>query len=925
MDSRSYLEKEAMFSKDKNNLNETMNTFILMNIFLWILQRTGILGDRDFLLKKFKEITTKKETKKGDVFSNFFMFLKHLFDDMMEKNNGFFNERSLKVLKFLTIPVVAPVARCFENLFVPDQCFFSPEINITRENLIEKHDQLPLYNLFLMYEKEGLVFNEELLDQVAQKMMILERRKKSGSFYTPTIIAKYMSKHSLEEHLLFRINKMLDLNFDSIDDLMQAMDSKMLKLMFTELQNLKILDMAVGSGIFLIEMAQELLKIYNLLINIAQKKELEFESILLDHLNHQENQLSDEIFLKLEENSQLINIILLLRIIYPKNLYGVDLFKQAVFVARVRLILFLINQLKNHALNDQFMTSLFSRIKLNVMDGNSLLGFAREEELKNLFKSILDTKELLNEMNILDNEDMEHINDKQWIFSASNETVSDAAIIHLQDIYKGITKMVRDKRVSFPEVKRMLVSMARLQENTTEKYASIVFKKHLEKAFQVLSKILDLLFLQGLLLKNVKKDLLNHRILNRELFLFHWILEFGNVIFNHDGFDMIIGNPPYGRFKDIVKDTREKKLLLEIMNKLFNHQEGNLNLYKLFLEKAWALLDKDGILVQIFPSSFLGERASRKLRKLFFDKGQVLKILEFPERTRVFKENVQSTCIFSCRKTVKKDYMIKFRTGILRKELENLETLKLHEISKKELKLLSGPEYRFPLISRNQDEILVLKKLAKYPPFKGDGKTIPPVGVIGEGPLHETAHSEFIGFNSGDELLVKGIHVDRFFVDLSPHGPKPRWIKNKNGFFNKKKTALKTTLRWRIIGRNTQNKASKHRLRFALLPPGPVITNSLKHIIIQDENIDKFYLLALLNSRILNWRFEVFSSQNNIRNYDIEELPIPRVSPEEQLPFKKLSKILIFLKRFIKDDNAKKKKKYSTVQLINIYKDLDRC
>ena len=158
----------------------------------------------------------------------------------------------------------------------------------------------------------------------------------------------------------------------------------------------------------------------------------------------------------------------------------------------------------------------------------------------------------------------------------------------------------------------------------------------------------------------------------------------------------------------------------------------------------------------------------------------------------------------------------------------------------------------------------------------------------------------------GDNLLIKGIHLDRYFVNLDPDGPKPRWIVNKEEFFEKKPEAKKVAEQEKVIGRNTINKASKPRLRFAPLGKGYVITNAVKFIIDIDESIKPYFLISLLNSTLLNWRFELFSLQNNIRNYEIESLPIPRIPKEEQKPFIILAKYMLFLKQyqnyFAKDD-----------------------
>ncbi|MDQ7082256.1 MAG: Eco57I restriction-modification methylase domain-containing protein [Aquificota bacterium] len=64
--------------------------------------------------------------------------------------------------------------------------------------------------------------------------------------------------------------------------------------------------------------------------------------------------------------------------------------------------------------------------------------------------------------------------------------------------------------------------------------------------------------------------------------MFHWVFEFPEVFLNGNGFDVVIGNPPYGRLKQIIEDKKEKYFFSEVYSKLYNYQVGNLNLYKAY-------------------------------------------------------------------------------------------------------------------------------------------------------------------------------------------------------------------------------------------------------------------------------------------------------------------------------------------------------
>jgi hypothetical protein len=169
---------------------------------------------------------------------------------------------------------------------------------------------------------------------------------------------------------------------------------------------------------------------------------------------------------------------------------------------------------------------------------------------------------------------------------------------------------------------------------------------------------------------------------------------------------------------------------------------------------------------------------------------------------------------------------------------------------------------------------------------------VPQVGMITVGQVDETIDKEFISETPTGDIFIKGIHLKEYKVDLSPDGLQPRWIK-KEAFLRKKPSAISVISQPRIIGRNTLNKACSRRLKFAMLPAGYVCSNSIKQVLLTDRSIDPLYLMALLNSSTLNWYFELFNDQNNIRNYSIEALPIVRASASVQQVYAKLVRLLM--------------------------------
>jgi hypothetical protein len=83
----------------------------------------------------------------------------------------------------------------------------------------------------------------------------------------------------------------------------------------------------------------------------------------------------------------------------------------------------------------------------------------------------------------------------------------------------------------------------------------------------------------------------------------HWM--FGRSL--ADGFDIVIGNPPYGA--DIPTHTRE------IIARIYHHQNNPADSYLLFMEKAHQLLKPNGLVSYIVSNTWLPSLTFKKIRR----------------------------------------------------------------------------------------------------------------------------------------------------------------------------------------------------------------------------------------------------------------------------------------------------------------------
>lgn len=110
-----------------------------------------------------------------------------------------------------------------------------------------------------------------------------------------------------------------------------------------------------------------------------------------------------------------------------------------------------------------------------------------------------------------------------------------------------------------------------------------------------------------------------------------------------DGFDVVIGNPPYVLLQNTNITPKVKDLLLSS----YYVAQYKVDLYHLFYEKGLEIIKKGGILSYITPIAFLKNTHNNKLRQKLVSESSIQAIIRF--FIPVFDASVDNT-IFICRK-----------------------------------------------------------------------------------------------------------------------------------------------------------------------------------------------------------------------------------------------------------------------------------
>ena len=133
---------------------------------------------------------------------------------------------------------------------------------------------------------------------------------------------------------------------------------------------------------------------------------------------------------------------------------------------------------------------------------------------------------------------------------------------------------------------------------------------------------------------------------------FDWKNEFADV-FSNDGFDVVVGNPPYIRIQ-----AMKQWAPIEVeyyKNSYKSASKGNYDIYVVFVEKGLSLLNRKGILGFILPHKFFNAKYGEPLRS-FVAKGQhLLKIVHFGDN-QVFDKATTYTCLLFLNSTTNNEF-----------------------------------------------------------------------------------------------------------------------------------------------------------------------------------------------------------------------------------------------------------------------------
>lgn len=179
---------------------------------------------------------------------------------------------------------------------------------------------------------------------------------------------------------------------------------------------------------------------------------------------------------------------------------------------------------------------------------------------------------------------------------------------------------------------------------------------------------------------------------------FNWKNVFSEI-FKQDGFDVIIGNPPYVQPNILDKSSQ---------GYLFSHFKANTDLYSIFIEKSLELLKENNSLGFIVPSLFLKGVRYESLRDVINANCSHFEVKEYGDN--VFEKVKMPTCVIILTKGKPKKHQNYFLNEN-KKLFEKIKTVELGSISETRRGLEIG---RDKLIANGYKECITGRNLDKF-------------------------------------------------------------------------------------------------------------------------------------------------------------------------------------------------------------------
>lgn len=714
-----------------------------------------------------------------------------------------------------------------KSLVVPDYLFFGEEVgkNIDlsewygdkKKKRVSAHGIIDILKRYNFTVEENTPFDQEvsldpeLLGKVFENLLASYNpetqstaRKQTGSFYTPRDIVQYMVDESLVAHLKRMVGEELEAEYRkliSYADEESLLTDAQKQQVIEAIYHCKILDPACGSGAFPVGMLQQMVHILSKLdpINEQWKKMMLDKAVNESRTAFQaESKEEREERLKDIENS------------FDENLNNPDYARK----------LYLIE---------------------NCIYGVDIQPIAIQiSKLRFFISLVVDQKTTTNPA---DNFGIRPLPNLEAKFVAANSLIPLAKT----ENNLGRTPEIIEIENKLKEANHKIFGAKTVRTK----------RKWKERLIELRTEMAEKLADNGFLTTDAANQLASWDMFNQNtsasFFDADWM--FGV----QDGFDVVIGNPPYVLLQNTNIPEEQKSILIDY----YYSAQYKIDLYHLFIELSIYIVSKDGTICLITPVNFTMNEFSNKLRELLTSKAIIKTLVRF--YIPLFENASVDNAIILLHKGLNCDSLVQVIDV-----KESYAHISDNESFFIKQDCIQPPNFFFEFGSASTSN-QIIEKLEYHPPLKTFASS-----YFGIQTFNRSIYVSPEKKDDSYKPVVDGVHVRRY--ELLPNAEYVCFNKYAIKSGGNAEVYHRERILVRQIGKFPEG---------TLCPSGVYTLNTIYNIYLLNDRISIKYLLALINSKVLRYYWiEKFSDSKEtfpkIKKRPLEALPIVEASCNTQ-------------------------------------------
>lgn len=739
------------------------------------------------------------------------------------------------------------------------------DIDFPYSNFKELMDFFAMYN-FTIDENDPddseVGIDPEMLGHIFENL--LEDNKDKGAFYTPKEIVQYMCRQSVIQYL--KIYEPDEQYAEPIEQLINngivlpVLQTKSVASRFMQLlKDVKVCDPAIGSGAFPMGI---LYVLYHAIHHLQSHAE--------PHGNFDSTQTKRDII--------------------QNNIFGVDIEQGAVDIARLRFWLALVV--------DAEEPQPLPNLDYKIVCGNSILHrFPLETSIEKVFIEYNKNRLVTDQMSL------DKYKEKVYEFTnTSDHKKKDEFRTTIEKIKNAFRTQLSD----WEKTKRR-----KLREQIRDLEMPLMFGKRTKEEEENLKRLNKTLSQA----EKEKNDIENNKIYEDS---FEWRFEFPALLDKEGkftGFDIIIGNPPYGAKLSSI----EKNIFKEYYSDVHMRTPET---YCYFISLAFRLVNSDGIVSYIVPNNMFFQNENEKTRSLLLFNHQLIRAINLGDNT--FENADVPTCIFIARSKGSENYELEY-SDYRKYNIRDIEWNKDYESISTAL-IKTVPAYVLGLSNVN---IRIINEIKRHSVLIDSIAEEMASGIsTGGDKIFKIDKNIIIDFDIEENILRKvlvGSDIEKYSITYQnsyliyttretsiSNFPKTEiYLEQYKDKLMQRSESKKGILPWYSLGRNRYPllfeepkiimRQTSDNIRCVFDENGYYVLNSILVLKLNNQNYNYKYLATVLNSTCIDFLYKNLTQEEGrtfaeVKPANVRKLYIPKATIEEQRLLSILYDYLVFLK-----------------------------